>query len=173
MTARDLGILLIRLMALSIFINIIIGIPIILDWDVPQRMIGIIVSYCFSFIISIALWLFANKISNEILSGISPTDKFIQFSLPEIQAIAISLMGLYLLAHGIPDFFYQLSLYLRNENEGYVRRIYMDILKLVYPIGKIIFGFVLLLGCRGIVGFISKCRNAGLPKTDDIDSYEE
>lgn len=171
MTARDLGILLIRLMALSIFINVIAGIPVIVGWDVPQGMKGYIISYSISFVISVYLWFFADKIADRIVLGMETSAKFSQFSLIEFWTIAISLLGLYLLAHSIPDLIYQIMYYLKYKlgDQNYKS----DILKLISPVVRVIIGFYLLLGYQGIVGFIYKSREAGLPKSDDTDSSEE
>src|SRR5208283_3204362 len=108
--------------------------------------------------ISIILWFFADIITDVVIPGIEPTDKFIQFSLWEVQAIAISLMGLYLVAHGIPDFVYQLLTYFKYHISVITNQIEYnknDVLRLVQPFGRIIIGFYLMLGYKGIIGFIS------------------
>ncbi len=173
MTARDLGILLIRLMALSIFINVIVGIPAIIAWDVPHGMKNFMISYTASFIIALLLWFLADTIVNEMISGTETSDKFTQFSLIEIWTMAISLMGLYLIAHSIPDLIYQIVYYLKHDQGDQLANYKSDILKLISPAVRTIIGFYLLLGYKGIIGFISKSREAGLPKLDDTDSSEE
>ena len=165
MTTKNLGVLFIRLYALVEFISqmlrtlaIILNSGLVRRWDLyPLQFLYLL--------ILVLLWFFAKWISEKITWNVNTSDKFIQFSLQDIQTLGISLIGLYLFVHGIPYFVEQFTIYwnvkmdpLKNFSWNYTR--------LIRPFGETVVGFVLLLGSKGITGFISRTREAGIPGPD-------
>lgn len=113
----------------------------------------------------ILLWVFSKKISNHLIdeSKENEREKFEQINLKEIQVIAFSVVGLILLVNAIPEFIYRLASLIAIANDGYggMRNKIGLYLPIIRDSIKLIIGFSLFFGAKGLLGILNKARNAG------------
>jgi hypothetical protein len=115
------------------------------------------------FIVVILLWFFPLKVAAKLIPKINSAEQPVNLGNNEIEHIALSILGIWVLASAIPDVFYwSIFIYmikssgmvvgaLRPENVG----------NIVAIIIEIIIGIWLLVGSKGIIGIIRRLRYAG------------
>ena len=116
-------------------------------------------------ILSILLWLYADKIANRLIGETSTEGAIQNIDYNRIQYIAFILAGILVICNSIPDLIsniYQINSMPKPPIE-IPDRIYNGYLaNLIGAIIKTILGFWLVLGSTGISNVIKKLRTAGL-----------
>lgn len=116
-------------------------------------------------ILSILLWLFADKIANRLMGEVSTEGTIHNIDYNKIQYMAFILAGILVLCNSIPDLIsniYQINSMPKPPIE-IPDRIYRGYLaNVIGAIIKTILGFWLVLGSTGISNMIKKLRTAGL-----------
>jgi len=110
-------------------------------------------------ICSLLLWFFAPLLANSIFKSIIPEDKS-DASLENIQRIAFSIVGLYLIASGLPELVNMVTIFVTPLMTSVpVRGGLSPMINLsIVFILKIALGLWLLLGSRGLINFIRSTR---------------
>ena len=114
MKNKDLAFISIRILSLYIFTKALLGIGSIVNLMITQIGIGIIPvkqlvftflnSFGLAFVISILLWVFADKISSLVIGKKENLQEgHSKITLKSIQAIAISTVGLIIIVSGLPE----------------------------------------------------------------------
>ena len=113
MKNKDLAFISIRILSLYIFTKALLGIGSIVNLMITQIGIGIIPvkqlvftflnSFGLALVISILLWIFADKISNLVIGKKENLQEgHSKITLKNIQAIVISTVGLIIIVSGLP-----------------------------------------------------------------------
>ena len=98
------------------------------------------------FILGLLLWFFPGRVANKIIIG---EDKTSPVVASEIERVAITVLGLYVVVYGISDLAYQAGVLLRlNENRAAV------IPGAVSDIVQIVVGLVLVFGARRLINAV-------------------
>ncbi len=170
MQKKDIAIIAVRLLALYFILMTIYNLPDylgVIHWlpsdDALGRafLITHIIGAVIKFIIGIALWFYSSALAILITKDLpesSPPKK--GFTLASIQAVAISLIGVFILSSAIPAFFEVIISYVfPGANPHYVRsldiagnkKVEIPITTLITVALKLGLGFWFLLGANGIV----------------------
>ena len=108
------------------------------------------------------LWKFAFYLSKILLPPTTPTAEDIRWSLADIETTAFTIIGIYVLSGAIPDGFYLTSVFIQSSalkaDLGQAPSITLRFISIVI---KLIIGFWLLLGAKGLRDFLYKVRSAG------------
>jgi hypothetical protein len=121
------------------------------------------VSYLVIFVcIALMLWFFPVTVARKILPKDDRKTGETEISLKDIDVVAYSILGVWLLATTIPDVIYWLLVLATLEHKGLIP--YMTHSRLASVIATIIqfgIGIWLMLGAKGLRGLIRKLRYAG------------
>jgi hypothetical protein len=126
-------------------------------------VVSIIAAFAVPLIFGFVLWLFPAPIANTIIKKDLPNKSEEKFLLG-VEKIAIRVLGLYLLYHGITDFASQYASY-HQATEMFGKNINFSG-KERFTIGFIVTGvqimlaLLLMLGAAGISNILRKARNA-------------
>lgn len=170
MDTHELSRILIKIAGISIIIFVLVGIPSYISYYYSlQLKEDSVVSF---FLISILpmiipllagylMWQFPNTIANKIIKPDTeekPTDSKLGL---EIQTIAFSVLGIYLLFNAFSDVIYHLSYYYKTMKASGTG--YMEISTYAFIVAtcaEIIFASVLLFGGKGVAEFLRKIRRS-------------
>lgn len=131
------------------------------EFDFP--IVSITATFVIPIIFGLLLWLFPAPIANTIIKKDLPANSQERF-LSGIEKIAVRVLGLYLLYHGITDFVSQYASY-HHATEMFGKNVNFSG-KERYTIGFIVTGveillaLLLMLGATGITNVLRKARNA-------------
>ena len=168
MDHHELARILIKIAGISIIIYVLVGLPAYISYYFSLRLkddsilMFLLISILPMIIPLVAgylMWQYPNTIANKIIK--TKTDDNLSNSKLgyEIEVVAFSVLGMYLLFNAFGDFVYNFGYYLNYENvgvEGYTK---IDIYALMFTISaEIIFACVLLFGGKNIVGILRKIR---------------
>lgn len=114
-------------------------------------------------VIAFLLWRFPLSVASALIPKATNREKPKPLSEPEIQVVAFSILGLWLLASAIPDVFYWVIYAYRMETVGFrnVELTPQNIAGIVSTTVELVLGLWLLLGSKGIVGIVRRLRHAG------------
>lgn len=126
-------------------------------------VITIIAAFVVPLIFGFMLWLFPAPIANTIIKKDLPNKSEEKFLLG-IERIAIRVLGLYLLYHGITDFVshyasYHQAVEMFGKNVNFAGKEKFAIGFIVTGV-EIVLALLLMLGATGIVNILRKARNA-------------
>lgn len=112
--------------------------------------------------VALILWLVPLTIARKLLPVTKAAPKERRPTLAEYQAVAFSVLGMWMLAEHLPAVFSWIgyALYL-NANPSASLTEY-EYGKLAATVGGIVIGFWLLFGARGFVGLLRNARSAGI-----------
>ena len=115
-------------------------------------------------IFSVLLWIFADKISTFLLLPNQESDQSDrQISATEIQSIAFSAIGLFLIVNSLPQFFSMIPEYIQIKDVANhlvdPRLKYGFRFGMIEKIVQLVLGIALFLGSRGLVGLVRKIRS--------------
>ncbi len=115
------------------------------------------------FIIVVLLWFFPLKVATRLIPKIENTEPAVQLGNNEIEHIALSLLGVWVLASAIPDIFYWTTFAYMIKSSGMVLGVLRpeNVGNIVATISEIIIGIWLIVGSKGIVGIVRRLRYAG------------
>jgi len=120
-------------------------------------------SYLFVFVcIALLLWFFPVTVARKLLPKDDRKPEEKDISLKDIDIIAYSILGVWLLATTIPDVIYWILVMYTLEHKGLIH--YMSharVANVVATTIQFIIGVWLLLGAKGLRGLIRKLRYAG------------
>ncbi|OIJ15560.1 hypothetical protein BKP35_00770 [Anaerobacillus arseniciselenatis] len=113
---------------------------------------------------SILLWIFAKKISSFLLLPDQESDQSdMQISATEIQSIAFSAIGLFLIVNTLPQLFSMIPEYIQIKDVANhlidPRLKYGFWFGVIEKIVQLVLGIALFLGSRGLVGLVRKIRS--------------
>lgn len=113
-------------------------------------------------VVAVLLWLFPLTIARKLLPKTTEeTPGKSQVTLAEYQAVAFSVLGMWLLAEYIPTVFYWFGYARYLNSHPDVSLTLKEYGKVASTFGGIIIGLWLLFGARGIVGILRYARSAG------------
>lgn len=119
--------------------------------------------YLFIFVsLALLLWFFPVSVARRILPKDDRKVGEADFSLNDIDVVAYSILGVWLLATTIPDVIYWLLVLATLEHKGLIP--YMTHTRIASVIATLIqfgIGVWLMLGAKGLRGLIRKLRYAG------------
>jgi hypothetical protein len=142
-------------------------IPLFLDQmkssDFGFPIASVIATFVIPMVFGLILWLFPAPIANTIIKKDLPTKLDSKF-LVGVENIAIRVLGLYLLYHGITDFVSQYASYYQatemfGKNVNFSGKERFTIGFIVTGV-QIVLALLLMLGAAGITNMIRKARNA-------------
>ena len=117
-------------------------------------------------VLSILLWFLADRIAGRMVSGTEGSTEVSKLTAADIQAIAFSVVGMLVLTRFFPQLaqlIVNLSILDRYDHAP------MDAMtkgRIGGLIVQLAIGLWLLLGSRGLVGFLKTVREAGLEKSE-------
>jgi hypothetical protein len=109
---------------------------------------------------ALLMWIFPLTIAGTILPKIKTSGRSVPLRVNEIQVVAFSILGLWVLSTAVPDIFYWstfvylakgINFSLKPEHIGNV----------VATVIELIIGFWLLFGARGLRGLVRLTRSSG------------
>jgi hypothetical protein len=116
-------------------------------------------------VISIFLWIFADKISDRLVGEVQYVRIAQDIDYDKVQFIAFCIAGILLMGKAMPDLFsslYQIII-MANSQISNGNRIYNGYLAKIIGSGiQCIIGLWLVLGTGGIINIIKKLRTAGV-----------
>lgn len=122
-------------------------------------------------VLGIILWLYADQFAKHIVSDKDLPVEELKPNSENIQVIAFTVVGIFVLADAIPrltEVFSSIIL-LHSLQEQHIRTIHADtIARAIGLIIQFIIGFWLFLGSHGIVGLLKKLREAGIKDSEDV-----
>jgi len=129
-------------------------------------LLSFIIPSCILLVISISLWVFANRIS-EYMVGEEEQNDFKENILEEkLELVILNIVGLIILSIAIPDFvksIIEISVFINRYKE--IGSYYKDDINYIYNLSdilkhsiKIIIGLCLIIGSKGIRSFLEKFR---------------
>jgi len=107
------------------------------------------------------LWKFAFPLSKILLPPATQITEDIRWSLTDIEATAFTIIGVYVLSSAIPDGFYIASVFIQSSTFKADLGQVSITSRLIFIIVRLIIGFWLLLGAKGLHDFLHKVRSAG------------
>jgi hypothetical protein len=115
----------------------------------------------FSIIAAILLWHFPLTVATKIIPDIKSKNKAPALNAAEIEVVAFSVMGLWVLATAIPDVFYWAIFVLRLKSIELANVTLADSIgNIIATAVELVIGVWLLFGSRGILGLIRGLRKA-------------
>jgi hypothetical protein len=167
MTKRDIVNLLLKAFSIYSFLMALQNVPYLindllyLQEPVFPKILQIFIPTCTMLLAGFILWIMSSRCTKLIL-GYEATEATVDASIQDIQVIAFSLGGLYLLARAIPDLIQNIFiitwLYLQGGQGGKIENVTPVFLSSTV---HLCIGVWLLFGSKGIVVFIKKIRKAG------------
>jgi hypothetical protein len=130
-------------------------------FDFP--VVSIVATFFVPMVFGLLLWLFPTPIANTIIRKDLPAKSQEKF-LVGVEKIAIRVLGLYLLYHGITDFASQYAAYhqaveMFGKNVNFSGKERFTIGFIVIGV-EIVLALLLMLGAAGITNMLRKARNA-------------
>ena len=128
------------------------------------------ISFTFLFLIvlfpilaAILLWLFPLTVAAKLIPDIKAKERPKTLSSTEIEQVAFTIFGLWVLTQAIPDIFYWATFVYMAKSLGMGRAELSpdNISNVVVTVLELVIGFWLLFGSKGIVGVIRRIRHAG------------
>ena len=125
-------------------------------------LLFIFVIALFPILAAILLWFFPLTVATKIVPNIKKEIKASSLNASEIEAVAFSVMGLWVLTFAIPDVFYWVTFafLLKNIEVGNLHLTPDNVASIVTTVVELVIGFWLLLGSRGILGIVRRFRQA-------------
>ncbi len=123
----------------------------------------------------IVLWVQAQRIGGRMLSGLDDPEAEMKVVPFDLQVIAFSVVGLALLVQTVPRLVstFWMLLYARAKWPPELQEIYrvrVDWKNAITMVVRLGLGLWLLLGARGLVGFLRKVRTAGHKKSESSEA---
>jgi hypothetical protein len=117
----------------------------------------------FPILAAILLWFFPLTVAGKLIPDTKPEELPIALSGTEIETVAFSILGLWILATAIPDIFHWATFgYLvKASGVGRAQLTPENIGNIVGTVVELVIGFWLLFGSKGIAGLIRRYRYAG------------
>lgn len=114
-------------------------------------------------LIAILLWRFPLTVASKLIPKIKTSEKPRPLGEMELQVVAFSILGLWVLASAIPHIFYWITYVYRIKNVGFgnIELTPQNIGGIVSTVVELVLGVWLLLGAKGLVGIIRRLRHAG------------
>lgn len=138
------------------------------DRLLPLTLIG--VEVLIALILVTVLWRFPFKLARKLVPAHLPeTGTFAESSIAELQSACLSVVGLVMIAWGLKEVVYWITLY--YSNDYYVELYQVDeitpLLSSQYAslgrlVAVIVLGVYLSLGARGVLGLIRRIQETGL-----------
>ena len=116
-------------------------------------------------IIAIVLWVFTNRILKYLLPEDLDNTSESKINLDDIQYIAFSIIGILILTNALPQIFNLIPNIIRyNEISSHLHTPQFKtevIFSIVENVAKLIIGFILIFGSKGLTGLLKKIRELG------------
>ena len=114
-------------------------------------------------LVAILLWCLPLTVARKLIPKVERKKKAGALSISEIQVMAYSVVGLWVLTTAISDavhwtvFVYRV----KSMDAGYVQLSPQNIGDIVATVVELVIGFWLLFGAKGLIGIIRRARQAG------------
>ncbi len=114
-------------------------------------------------LIGIVVYKYPIFFAGKLLPKTDDINANIKYSLKDIQVVAFSIIGLYILVTGVPRLLYWLYIFQQVKyGPVEIELAPENIANFISTILEIIIGFWLLLGAKGLQGLLYKIRNVGM-----------
>ncbi len=112
---------------------------------------------------ALLLWIFPLTIAAKLLPRSRRTESAGALSATEIQAVAFSILGLWVLTTAVPDIFYWITYVYVMKNGGVDNSAFSPNLsgRIGATVVELVIGIWLLFGARGLTGLLRLARTAG------------
>jgi hypothetical protein len=113
------------------------------------------------FVLGLILWFFPATVTNKIVSGEKISGE--RFGAPDLERVALTVVGAWLVAYGIADLVYTLStmVALQHEVPEYSPPLSRYWPGVITSVAKVAMGVGLAFGAKGIARLISRVRGEG------------
>jgi hypothetical protein len=174
MDLNDISRILIKVAGISIMVFVLVGIPTYISYYFSLRLADF--SFMAFFFMSILpmliplsagylMWKFPGTIANKIVSSEKEKATTNSKTIEDIEIIAFSVLGLYLLFNATSDIAYNLSyFYQTKEAAGEGSLLIEPYSFIIATIVEIIFALILLFGSKTLVRMFRKLRYGGIEK---------
>jgi|SRR5450755_1151525 len=163
MDAKDLAALLVKIAGLVIVGHALFEVPYFFPLDeisagkfsYADALMSAVYYITLPLVVGALFWFFPATISNKIVSGKKLSDS--GFGVAEFEQVALTLIGVWLIAYGIVDlfsFFAGVAVAERHF-EGLPPRVYGALLAAV---SRVLVGCAIAIGARGIVRLVNRAR---------------
>lgn len=123
------------------------------------------------FALAVVLWFRADRFAGDMVSGKNTPGESTAVGGEDVQVIAFSAVGVLVLAGAVPELFqFVSSLILQKSFQYHPFSETVSVYTLSRAIGlavRLVIGLWLLLGARGLAGFIKTLREAGLREPEN------
>ncbi len=129
-------------------------------------LIGASASFVLLIVFGILLWRLADRLAGCMTSGAEVPSVEERLRGADLQRIAFSVVGLFVLAHAIPEI-PQLAYLLSAETQYGEMEIFAKA-QIGRLVAKLVIGFGLFFGSRALVGLLNRLRTAGVKKPENF-----
>lgn len=116
----------------------------------------------FPLLAAFLLWRFPLAVATNLIPDIKKQEQHSSLGANDIQVIAFSVMGLWVLTTAIRDIFYWVTFVYQIKNSGLGNPTLSpeNVGNIVSTVVELVIGFWLLFGSKGLVGIIRRARQA-------------
>jgi len=108
------------------------------------------------------LWFFPLAVAKKLIPDLGANQERTPLDIYDIQAVAFSALGLWVLTSAVPDVFYWATYFHQANQAGMNRQLPpASVADIVSTAIHLVVGFWLLFGARGLAGLIRLARHAG------------
>lgn len=117
----------------------------------------------FPILAAVLLWFFPLTVATRLIPDIKAKETSTSLGAGDVEVVAFSVMGLWVLTTAIPDIFYWVTFVYRVESAGVGSPELSpeNIGNIVATVVEFVIGFWLLFGSKGLLGIIRSARQAG------------
>ena len=169
MDTKDIAALLVKTAGLILFGYAVIRVPAYIlpvgDPNAPFSIAALFaqaaVFLALPMLLGLLFWFFPATVTNKMVSGEKLAGA--QFGLREFERVALTIVGVSIVAYGLADFIHAVAVayFLHNQHPA-VTPLPSDIYAgIVFPVAKIAIGAALAAGARGIGKFVARLQGDG------------
>jgi hypothetical protein len=169
MDTKDIAALLVKTAGLILFGYAVIRLPAYIlpggDPNAPFSIAALFaqaaVFLALPMLLGLLFWFFPATVTNKMVSGEKLAGA--QFGLREFERVALTIVGVSIVAYGLADFIHAVAVaYFLHNQHPEVTPLPSDIYAgIVLPVAKIAIGAALAVGARGIGKFVARLQGDG------------
>jgi len=160
--------LVVRVFAVFLVVNNLFYAARVIDYAMskPDHYIAMALNLVLAFVptfVAIFLWFFPLAVATKLIPDVGNASVQAPMGAEELEVVAYSVVGLWVLTAALPDALYWAVLYYRAKADPAMSPNLppASIAAMLLTGGKLVLGIWLMLGSRGLVGLIRRIRYAG------------
>lgn len=131
------------------------------EWDLPWLLLGLSL-HALTLAVAAFLWFFPLTIARKLLPVARDSGTVPLAQTPNLQALAFSVLGAWVLASALSDALYWVVFFAYSERAGVDYALSAQhVAGVVAALAEVLIGIYLLLGSKGLAGLIQRFRHAG------------